>query len=243
MSISRIVVRHEGRTEWWPLFSPPGDDYAEEAAHVRGLFDEASDGGVRTLLELGSGGGNNASHMKAHYTLTLVDLSPGMLRTSRALNPECEHALGDMRSVRLGRLFDAVFVHDAVMYMTSEADLAAAMQTAAAHCRPGGVAVFAPDWVRETFAAGTDNGGEDAGGRALRYLEWTHDPDPADCTYVVDYAILLRDESGATRVVQDRHVEGLFPRATWLRLLAEAGFEPSAVLDPWKRDLFVCRRR
>jgi SAM-dependent methyltransferase len=230
--------------EWWPLFSPPGDDYAEEAAFVRGLFDEAGGGTLRTLLELGSGGGNNASHLKAYYALTLVDLSPAMLRVSRALNPECEHAAGDMRSVRLGRLFDAVFVHDAVGYLTSERDLGAAIETAAAHCRPGGVAVFAPDYVRETFAPGTESGGVDDGdGRGVRYLEWVHDPDPSDCTYVADYALLLRDASGATRVVHDRHVEGFFPRATWLRLLAEAGFEARVVRDPWGRDLFVGRRR
>ena len=209
---------------------------------MRRLFDEAGGGTVRTLLELGSGGGNNACHLKGSYALTLVDLSPEMLRVSLALNPECEHAPGDMRSVRLGRLFDAVFVHDAVVYLTSEADLAAALRTAAVHCRPRGVAIFAPDYVRESFAPGTDSGGADGDGRAVRYLEWMHDPDPTDSTYVVDYAILLRDAAGATRVVHDRHVEGLFPRARWLGLLAEAGFEPSVVADPWQRDLFVCRR-
>jgi SAM-dependent methyltransferase len=228
--------------EWWPLFSPPGADYAEEAAFVRGLFEAASGGGIRTLLELGSGGGNNACHLKASYALTLVDVSPDMLRVSRALNPECEHALGDMRSVRLGRLFDGVFVHDAVMYMTTEADLAAALGTAALHTRPGGIAIFAPDYVRESFAPGSEDGGEDGAGRALRYLEWMHDPDPSDTSYVVDYVILLRDAAGATRVVHDRHVEGLFPREAWLRLLGEAGFEAKSVRDPWGRDIFVCRR-
>jgi SAM-dependent methyltransferase len=229
--------------EWWPLFSPPGDDYAEEAAFVRRLFDEAGGGRVRTLLELGSGGGNNASHLKAHYALMLVDLSPDMLRVSRALNPECEHAAGDMRSVRLGRLFDGVFVHDAVGYLTSEAELGAAVETAAAHCRPGGVAIFAPDYVRETFRPGTESGGADGDGRAVRYLEWVHDPDPSDCTYVADYVLALRDAAGETRVVHDRHVEGLFPRATWLRLFDGAGFETRVVPDPWGRDLFVSRRR
>jgi SAM-dependent methyltransferase len=237
------VKLYQELAEWWPLFSPPGDDYAEEAAFMRRLFDEEGSGTLRTLLELGSGGGNNASHLKAHYALTLVDLSPDMLRVSRALNPECEHAAGDMRSVRLGRLFDAVFVHDAVMYLTTEDDLGAAMRTAAEHCRPGGVAILAPDYVRETFAPGTESGGADGDGRALRYLEWVHDPDPSDCTYAADYAVLLRDEAGATRVLHDRHVEGLFPRATWLRLLGEAGFEARVVRDPWGRDLFVCRRR
>ena len=31
---------------------------------------------------------------------------------SRSINPECEHVQGDMRTLRLGREFDAVFVHD-----------------------------------------------------------------------------------------------------------------------------------
>ncbi len=154
-------------------------------------------GGVRntthTLLELGSGGGNNASHLKARFSLVLVDRSPGMLQVSRALNPECEHVEGDMRTVRLGREFDAVFVHDAVVYMTTEADLRAAIETASVHCKPGGAVLFAPDHVRENFRPSTDHGGYDGVGRGLRYLEWTWDPDPADSTYIVDYAYLLRD--------------------------------------------------
>jgi SAM-dependent methyltransferase len=227
--------------DWWPLLSPPAD-YADEAAHVRGLIEEECGGTVRTLLELGAGGGSNASHLKAHYALTLVDLSPDMLRVSGALNPECEHAQGDMRSVRLDRLFDAVFVHDAVVYMTSEAELAAAIETVAVHCRPGGVAILAPDYVRETFAPATESGGSDGAGRALRYLEWVYDLDPTDDTYSADYVIVLRDETGATRVVHDHHVEGLFERATWLRLLGDAGFEARVVRDPWGRDVFVCRR-
>ncbi len=140
-----------------------------------------------TMLELGSGGGNNASHLKARFKMTLVDLSPGMLEVSRALNPECEHVQGDMRTVRLGREFDAVFVHDAVTYMTSEADVRQAIATAFVHCRPDGVVLFAPDHVRENFRPGTDHGGHDGADRAMRYLEWTWDPDPADTTCIVDY--------------------------------------------------------
>jgi trans-aconitate methyltransferase len=93
-----------------------------------------------TLLELGSGGGNNASYLKRWFTLTLVDASPGMLKASRRLNPECEHVRGDMRTARLGRTFDRVFIHDAIMHMTSEADLVRALRTAFIHTRPGGAA-------------------------------------------------------------------------------------------------------
>ena len=130
-------------SDWWPLLSAP-EDYAEEAAWYRSAILEASQREVRTLLELGSGGGNNASHLKAHFEMTLVDLAAGMLAVSRELNPECEHVQGDMRSVRLERQFDAVFIHDAVDYMATKADLKAAMRTAYIHCAPGGVALFAP---------------------------------------------------------------------------------------------------
>ncbi|MBA2304058.1 MAG: class I SAM-dependent methyltransferase [Acidobacteria bacterium] len=214
---------------WWPLMSAPAD-YAEEAATYLGFLNEAIARSPRTLLELGSGGGNNASHMKGSFErVVLADRSPGMLEVSRRLNPECEHVAGDMRTVRLAALFDCVFVHDAVMYMATEEDLRAAVATAFVHCRPGGTALFAPDFVKENFRSATDHGGHDGTGRSLRYLEWCWDPDPSDCTYTVDYAYILREPDGEARVVHDRHVEGLFPRGTWLRILSAAGFEPRVV--------------
>jgi SAM-dependent methyltransferase len=213
---------------WFHLLTAPVD-YAAEAARYRSLIQaEAPD--ARTLLELGSGGGNNASHLKQHFACTLSDVSPQMLTLSRQLNPECEHVLGDMRSLRLGRTFDAVFVHDAVMYLVVEDELSACMETAFAHTRPGGVALFAPDCTRETFVAGTDHGGHDGDdGRALRYLEWTHPVVGAETSFAVDYAFLLTAPGAETRVVHDRHVLGLFPEHTWLHLLEGAGFRARLV--------------
>lgn len=134
--------------EWWPLISPV-EDYQEEAAYFAGLLRSGAHP-AREVLELGSGGGHNAFHLKREFALTLVDLSEGMLEVSRRLNPECAHQIGDLRSVRLGRTFDAVFAHDAVDYMTTHDDLRKLTETAFIHCRPGGVAVFAPDATRES---------------------------------------------------------------------------------------------
>src|SRR6202163_2150679 len=102
--------------------------------------------------------------------MTLVDLSPNMLAVSRALNPECEHIEADIRTVRLGRTFDAVFVHDAVCHMPTESDLRAAMTTAFVHCRPDGAALFAPDFVSETFVENLDQGGNDTERGSVRFL-------------------------------------------------------------------------
>lgn len=210
--------------KWWPLLSA-AEDYAEEAEVYRQVLCDAAQFPISTVLELGSGGGNNASHLKANFTMTLVDKSPGMLKVSRQLNPDVEHHLGDMRTVRLGRQFDAVFVHDAVSYLTNLDDLRAALRTAFEHCRPGGAALFVPDHLKETFEEGTDHGGHDGDGQGLRYLEWTRDPDPEDSTYEVDFAYLLHDDLAGTSVLYDRHLCGLFTRNDWLRTLQEVGFE------------------
>jgi len=100
--------------------------------------------------------------------MTLVDRAPGMLGVSRALNPECEHVDGDLRVIRLGRHFDSVFIHDAIAYMTTEHDLQQAMETAFVHCRAGGAALFAPDYVRENFRSSAQHGGHDGEVRSLR---------------------------------------------------------------------------
>ena len=226
---------------WWPVFSDP-TEYRREAAHVIRVLRKSIKPAPRTVLELGSGGGNSAFHLKAHFSMTLVDRSPEMLRVSRKLNPECVHVKGDIRTLRLGQTFDAVFVHDAICHMTTEVDLQAVMQTAYEHCRMGGVALFIPDFVRETFVAGTDQGGSDSPRKSVRFLQWVVDPDPKDSTYLVDFAILLRDRRGEVRVAHDRHVLGLFPRARWLRLLRKVGFKAVVVQDDEVRDLFIGHR-
>jgi SAM-dependent methyltransferase len=220
---------------WWPLISPP-EEYEEEAAFAARVLGQAARP-VREVLELGSGGGHLASHLRPRFSMTLVDASSQMLEVSRRLNPGCPHIAGDMRTIRLGRDFDAVFVHDAVGYMTSEADLRQVAATAFAHCRPGGVAVFVPDHTAETYQPGTGYGGTDGtDGRGARYLEWAWDPDPADTWTLTEYAFLLREPGGAVRAVHETHRLGLFGRATWLRLLEDAGFRARAITEETSED-------
>lgn len=227
---------------WWPLLSPP-EEYADEAAFWTDIFSKAPLPAQPTLLELGCGGGNNASHLKSHFAqVTLTDLSPQMLAVSRALNPECEHFAGDMRAIRLERKFDAIFIHDAIDYMLTLQDLQQVIETAFIHCQAGGVALLAPDYVRETFEAATDHGGVDGDNRGLRYLEWTYDPDPTDTTYTVDYVYVLREGTQTVQVEHEQHTCGVFPRATWLQLLREGGFQAEIVRDNYERDIFVATK-
>jgi SAM-dependent methyltransferase len=238
--------------EWWPMISPPRE-YTEEAATLATIIDRAvapiigSAGRRAEVLDLGSGGGHVAVHLKHRFSLTLVDISEPMLAVSAQLNPECAHARADMRTVRLGRTFDAVLVHDAIDYIIGTADLRRVVETAAAHCRPGGVALFVPDYVKDTFSelTGAGGGGVDAAGRTASFSERTWDPDPADDWVQADYEFVLRTADGDEKVVVESHRLSAFSRSTWRSLLAEAGFHPDpAHIMPGRQppNLFVARK-
>ena len=48
---------------WWPLVGDAATEYAAEAGVYADLLAEACEGPIESLLELGSGGGNNALHV------------------------------------------------------------------------------------------------------------------------------------------------------------------------------------
>ena len=177
------------------------------------------------VLELGVGGGNNLSHLTGEFDATAVDLSESMLANSIRLNRSVDHHVGDMRTVRLGRTFDAVLIHDAISYMLTEDDLRGTFATDRAHLGPAGVFVTAPDWYRETFPEAPSVSSEikRRNDEELCFVEYLHDPDPSDTT-VESIFLLMFKEGEEVRVEEDRHTTGLFPVDTWLSLITEAGF-------------------
>jgi SAM-dependent methyltransferase len=244
MSAPPLPRLYAGLAAWWPLFSHP-EEYAGEAVWILNAFGAALGRPPQHILELGSGGGNLASHLTRHVRMTLTDLSGAMLELSRRLNPDCEHVEGDMRSLRLGKTFDAVLIHDAIMYMTTARDLVAALTTARIHLDANGALMVLPDYVAETFEPRVQSGGHDArdgSGRGLRYLGWAHAAKVGTTAHDLDFAILLRVAEGSVEVFHDRHRVGLFPRAAWQEAFISAGFAPPGVQrDPWHREVFIAR--
>src|SRR5690606_3877509 len=110
---------------------------------------------IQKAVEFGSGGGSNAYYLKRHFSMTLTDLSPNMLKVSRELNPDCEHIEGDMRNLDLGEEFDLVFIHDAITYFTDKSDLLAVMHNAKKHLNKKGILMIMTDQFEETFKPST----------------------------------------------------------------------------------------
>lgn len=209
---------------WWPVLSPP-EDYDELAVVLMGVMQQGLSRPLQSILELGSATGHLGSHVPAQIELVLNDLRPEMLEVSRKLCPEREHVCGDLRTLELGRRFDAVLIHDVLMYLSAPEDIAAAIHTAKAHLKPGGVLLLVPDAVLETVEPGIAQGGGDApDGRSARFIEWHHQADESGA-FRVDFSFLLREADGTVRQVHDVHNLQAHPFALYGRLLAEAGFE------------------
>lgn len=217
--------RMYGDLAWtWPIISPP-EEYVSEAEAAHALMREHANGPVRTLLHLGCGGGHLDRTLKRHYAVTGVDVSESMLALARALNPEVTYVQGDMRTARLGRTFDGVAVFDSISYMLTRDDLHEAFATAFEHLVPGGVFLTYAEENAEQFRQNRTR--VETGVRddvRIVFIENAYDPDPADTTFETTFVYLIR-QGGELRIETDRHLEGLFPIATWLETLSEVGFE------------------
>ena len=228
--------------DWWLMISPL-ENYIDEVEFIKGILKDVGLPPASSLFELGSAGGSHAYYLKRLFSdVLLSDLAPQILDISRTLNPDCEHLEGDMRTMRLGRVFDVVLIHNAVNYMTTLDELRQAMETAFVHCRDGGVSLFMPDHIRDTFEPSTDNGGMDGEQRAVRYLEWKYDPDITDTTITVEYVYVLREEGKPIRIEHETHIVGLFAESDWLHLLREVGFQAEIIRNEFLRDIFVARK-
>ncbi len=148
-----------------------------------------------------------------------------MLTNAGKLNPECESFRRDMRNFNLGRQFDAVFINDAIVYMTSRQDLLKAFQMAHKHLKAGGAMISYPDRCKERFKQNdTTVWTAKRGEMDLTFIENNYDPDPKDETFETTFVYLIRNK-GRLRIEQDFHVCGLFGLHVWRGLLKKAGFE------------------
>lgn len=224
-----------GDLAWlWPYLSDPAD-YWHESTFWRRVLTKRLGRGRRSLLDLGVGGGSFLSHLTSRFDAEAVDLSDAMMEHSRRLNPEVVHHVGDMRTVRLGRTFDAVVIHDALNHLENLDDIRATFDTAAAHLDQGGLFVLAPEWYRGDFVPPhVEHTTRSDDELEVTYAEYLWDPDPTDDLLEAVFTYYVK-RNGAVTMEFDRLTFGFFEMKTWMKLLRDAGFtverEPYPIHD------------
>lgn len=218
------MVLYDKLAKYWPLISPPSH-YLEEGRIWEEAIRKRLPKPRPSLLDLGCGGGHSLAPLAKSFECRAVDLSPSMVELSKKLNPNVEHFIGDMRTVRLGRKFDVVTVNDAIGYMTTRADIMSLLQTAKVHLESGGFLVIGPDWFKETFEDNRFNSFQRSEGEVVLNLsEFSFDTDPTDDHFETVFTIIVRDDD-QVETFCDRHTIGLFGYDQWKGMLEASGFE------------------
>ena len=214
-----------GDVSWiWPITSPP-EHYVEEATQYLDYLQLFAKIPVKTLLDLGCGGGHNDWTLKKEVEVTGVDISQDMLALAKKLNPECRYLEGDMRTVRLEDRFDVVLLHDSVNYMLTPEDLKAAFATCYYHLKPGGAMLTVVEQTPERFKQHRiKHSTESKGDVEITFIEHYYDPDPEDTIYESTFIYLIR-KAGKLESHVDRHLCGMFPLKSWIQWMEEAGLE------------------
>lgn len=133
-----------------------GKDYAGESDLIAHLFALHADGPVASVLDLGCGTGGHALPLAARgLRVTGVDRSPAMLARARAKSAEMaagmagatvaapEFIEADVRTLRLGRVFDAAIMMFAVLgYQHDDDALLATLASVRRHLPPSGLFLF-----------------------------------------------------------------------------------------------------
>ena len=123
-------------------------DYPAECDLIERAFELYATRKPRTILDLGCGTGGHALELaRRGYELTGVDRSAAMLETAREKAKRegiaAEFSLGDLRTIELGRQFDAVLMMFAVLgYQLENADVLAALRAARGHLTADGLLLF-----------------------------------------------------------------------------------------------------
>jgi SAM-dependent methyltransferase len=125
-----------------------GKDYSGECDLIEEVFRRFGSGEIRSLVDWGCGTGSHSIPLAQRgYAVTGVDRSPDMLRLARQKSSEnnlgIEWIDGDVRVAPAGGPFDAgLFMFAVLGYLSSNADLIAALGNARRHLRVGGLLIF-----------------------------------------------------------------------------------------------------
>jgi SAM-dependent methyltransferase len=207
----------------WPIISPH-EDYIEEAEFFAAKIKKHAKIKIKSVLNLGCGGGHMDWTLKNHFDITSIDISPDMLKLARKLNPEVEYIKGDMRTVWLNRKFDAVVIHDSILYMRTLDELKAAFKTAYEHLKNNGLMItYCEEWPEHFVQNTIRTQKETKDNIEIIFIENYYDPNPSDTTYEGTFIYLIRRD-GKLDVYKDFHTLGIFPLENWRRVIKEVGF-------------------
>jgi len=144
------LSKFENYSEYYDLLYRE-KDYVSEVEYINKLIRQYKPDAL-TILDLGCGTGMHAAALVLKgFSVTGVDMSQTMLARAKdrikTLDENCSRRLsfyhGDVRTFKADSKFDVVVsLFHVFSYQITNADLNAAIETAASHLKPGGILIF-----------------------------------------------------------------------------------------------------
>jgi len=214
---------------YYSILNPHGI-YDAEVWHYLSVIQERTDK-LHRIIEFGCGVGAMAESLPSNLEVTLVDISEEMLQESRKRNPHKEHICCDIRHISLSNVkkkADAILLHDAVMYLTTEDDLYQTFVSAKNCLREEGILLIVPDVYLENFEehflAGGEDGFIDSIPVSVRLTEWHWRSSEQRNRIFVEFSMLVRHGEQDVQNIHETHTLGLFSREQYAHNLQKAGF-------------------
>ncbi len=197
-------------------------DYAGEAARLRALVEERTDG-ARSLLDVACGTGRHLAELRAWYEVEGVDLDPALLAIARERLPDVALHEADLVTLDLGREFDVVTcLFSSIAYVVTRERLAAACAALARHVAPGGVLLVEPWVLPEEWLP--DHVGAVFVDEPDLKIARVNAPGRLTDPLVTEMEYLVGTPAGVEHIVE-RHELGMFTREEYLAAVAAAGLE------------------
>ena len=131
-----------------------GKDYVAEANRLHHIIQRRNPG-ARSLLDVACGSGKHLEQLRDRYEVEGADLSAELLQIAAKRLPGVPLHRADMRTLNLGRRFDAVTcLFSAIGAAQSMDELHAAVSAMAGHLEPRGVLVLEPWIPRDEYLPG-----------------------------------------------------------------------------------------
>jgi SAM-dependent methyltransferase len=211
------------------VFAAKGKNYAAECTTLFRILDEARRTSGTDLLEIACGTGGHTGYLKDRFTVTGIDIDPGMLAIARTRHPDVRFLEADMASFELAERFDVILcLFSAIGYMTTPGDLHRAIRTMAAHLKPGGLLVVEP-WLAPgeyrpgaVFASFVDQPELKVSRINVNILR--------DKRSVIEFHYLVGRPSGV-EYFTETHELGLFTREEYTDAFAASGLEVRFLAD------------
>jgi len=203
-------------------------DFAASAEGVHATIQEHSPG-AQSLLDVACGTGRHLALLRDRYRIEGIDLSEEMLAMARGRLEGVPLHAADMRTLDLGRSFDAVTcLFSSIGYVTDAGEQRATLARLAAHVAPGGVLIV-DGWVRpDAWQDGhlPEPDLASADGVTVVRLATSHREGRIT---VLDMHHLIRSQDGIEHVAE-RHHMALTPSADHVAAMVAAGLTVTAVV-------------